>query len=465
VPGFAGHLDLVAGNDTLLGGTGDDVLTGDNATVIAPKLVFSDALMERALAVTADFLDVADDLADLAHTLHYALANDEGCPPIWTHTVVVDQTLRVGNDVLDGGAGNDNLTGDDRTAITTALTVTVGQLDSLEFLVAGFDHVEAELEGAGQELIDVEHHLRDQLGQVQCGKYWRTTLIHHVDQLVLGNDLLLGGDGNDLLVGDQQLHMAPTVTVVAGGTHPHGPGPHWYGDDWFDWDHHHHRHWHDDYWNHHWYPHWLHGPGDIVLLGGDTLDGGAGNDVLYGDSLALDAPAAVVDSSVSKKDVGWAQHEAEEILGELTELGGHHDYHGWFHHHHDDDQDGYQITGGGDVLNGGDGSDMLFGQGDRDTLDGGAGADWLVGGQGHDTLYKGYNKKEDKLRYGDDNSKDLRQELQARLIDWGGQYTGFGSAPGLRFPSPWAQPFDLEIKDGYDYDDAVFVLTPKPKKK
>jgi Ca2+-binding RTX toxin-like protein len=461
VPGFAGHLGLVAGNDTLFGGAGDDVLTGDNATVVAPRLVFSDALMDRALTVAADFLDVADDLADLVHALHYAVANEETRPPIWAHTVAVDQTLRVGNDLLDGGNGNDNLAGDDRTAIATALTVTVGQLDSLEALVTGFDRIGAELEGAGQELIDVEHHLRDQLGQVQVGKDWRRTLTHHVDQLILGNDVLSGGDGNDFLVGDQQLQMAPIVTVVAGGTRPHGPDPRWYDDKWTDWENHHHRKWYDDYWQRHKNLYWGQGRGGVVLLGSDMLSGGAGDDVLYGDSLALDTPNAVIDSSVRKRDAGLVQKEAEEVLAELTELGGHHDHHGWFHHYHNDAQDRYQITDGGDVLSGGDGRDLLFGQGDRDTLDGGPGADWLIGGHGKDTLFKGVDKKEDKLRSGDDHSSELRQELQTRLINWSGQYTGFGSSPGLRFPSPWLSEFKLDIDD--KSHDQSFVITPKAK--
>ncbi|HSC71494.1 MAG TPA: hypothetical protein VLH58_09085, partial [Candidatus Methylomirabilis sp.] len=334
--------------------------------------------------------------------------------------------------------------------------------DSLECLVAGFNHIEAELEAVGGELTEVEHHLRDEIGRVQWGHGWRTSLIHHVDQLSLGNDWLTGGDGNDLLVGDQQLHMAPTVTVVAGGTRPHTPDHRWHDDDWYDWDHHHHRNWHTDFWYHHDHCAWTSGAGDIVLLGGDTLDGGAGNDVLYGDSLALDDPAAVVGSGVSPWDAGWVQHEAEEVLAQLTELGGHHQHHGWFHHHYDAAQDGYQVTGGGDLLTGGDGSDLLFGQGGQDNLSGGAGADWLVGGHDQDTLYTGVNKKEDKLYSGDNDSKDLRENLQSRLIDWSGQYKGFGSAPGVGFPSPWAQPFELQIANQYEDEDAVFVLMPQP---
>ena len=123
------------------------------------------------------------------------------------------------------------------------------------------------------------------------------------------------------------------------------------------------------------------------------------------------------------------------------------------------------VTGGGDLLTGGDGSDLLFGQGDRDILDGGAGVDWLVGGHDQDTLYTGVNKKEDKLYSGDNDSKDLRENLQSRLIDWSGQYKGFGSAPGLGFPSSWAQPFELQIANEYEDDNAVFVLMPQPTRR
>ncbi|HSB82036.1 MAG TPA: hypothetical protein VLM91_24915, partial [Candidatus Methylomirabilis sp.] len=411
---------------------------------------------------TADCLDVADDLGDLIHALHDQVADQDAAWASSAQRVVVDQTLSIGNDLLDGGAGNDNLTGDDRTAIATALTVTGGQLDSLAALVAGFDHIEAELERTGDDLIAVEHHLRDEIGWVEHGHTLRPSLIRHVDQLSLGNDTLTGGEGNDLLVGDQQVHLAPTVTVVAGATRPAGPDDRWQADDWIDGDQHHHRPWHADFWRAHDHDARVSGAGDLVLLGGDTLDGGAGDDGLYGDSLALDAPAVVVEGRVSSLDVDWVTHEAQQVLTELTELGGHRTHHGWFQHYLEIPPDGYQVTGGGDLLTGGDGSDLLFGQADWDTLDGGAGADWLVGGHGKDTLYTGVNRKEDKLYTGENDSQALRETLHSRLIDWAGQYQGFGNSPGLGFPSPWAQPFALQIAEHSKDADAVFVLLPYP---
>jgi Ca2+-binding RTX toxin-like protein len=445
VPGFAGHLDLVAGNDTLLGGAGSDVLTGDNDTLVAPVLSFTDALMEQALGLTGDFLTAADDLEDLVHVLHSAVVEEKALPCIWAHNIEVDQTLMIGNDLLDGGLGNDNLTGDDRTVIATALTVAVGQVESLENLVQGLGYVEAELEGARQELINVEHHLRDEVGQVKVGRHLRSVLTHHVDQLSLGNDLLLGGEGDDLLVGDQQIHMFPSITVVAGGTRPQGSYYRWYGD-WRDWDHHHPK-WHEEYWkhcgHHGWDYDWHQWSGDFVTLGRDTLDGGAGNDLLFGDSMVLVAPILTVDSSVSKKDAYWVRHEAGEILDKLSELGDHHDISA---------QDGYQITGAGDTLTGGDGDDILFGQAGDDTLAGGAGNDWLVGGSGQDTLDKGTGK--DKASQGNDNSKDLRDQVQTRLINWTGDSDG-SAAPGngssqsakMAPCADWIKDFVIELDE------------------
>ncbi len=299
--------------------------------------------------------------------------------------------------------------------------------------------------------------------QVLIGTYTQTTLIQHVDQLIVGNDQLLGGDGNDLLVGDQQLQMAPTVTVVAGGMRLQRADLPSYFDIWSHGNVHLYRRWYVDYWNRHRNPRWNQEPGDTVLLGSDALNGGAGDDVLYGDSLALDAPRAVIDASVNKKDVGWARGQTEEILTGLTGLGGHHDDHGWFYHLHTAARHSYRITDGGDVLSGGDGRDLLFGQGDRDSLDGGAGADWLIGGHGQGTQFIGVNKKEDKLRSGDDHSSELRNELQTRLINWGGQYTGFGSSPGLGFPGAGLTEFSLEIDD--TSHSQFFVVTPQPKRR
>ena len=83
----------------------------------------------------------------------------------------------------------------------------------------------------------------------------------------------------------------------------------------------------------------------IIGAGGnDTLVGGAGNDTIYGD-------AHLGDSSGTSYGIR-----------------------------------SYSLTEGNDTLSGGDGNDALYGDDGVDTLDGGAGADTLTGGDGIDTF-------------------------------------------------------------------------------
>jgi hypothetical protein len=45
-----------------------------------------------------------------------------------------------------------------------------------------------------------------------------------------GNDIILGADGNDLLIGDQWVMRSPVVTIVPGGI----PAQHQYFQGWWD---------------------------------------------------------------------------------------------------------------------------------------------------------------------------------------------------------------------------------------
>ena len=123
------------------------------------------------------------------------------------------------------------------------------------------------------------------------------------------------------------------------------------------------------------------------------------------------------------------------------------------------------MSGGNDVLEGGDGNDILFGQSGNDTLRGGNGNDWLIGGHDHDSLDGGPGT--DKSYSGDNNSKELRHAVGTRMIDWSAQYSALGSAQGLRGPSPWIPSFELDFDQDDDRDDGahkgLFVLRPKKK--
>ncbi|HEY1131479.1 MAG TPA: calcium-binding protein, partial [Roseateles sp.] len=157
-----------------------------------------------------------------------------------------------------------------------------------------------------------------------------------------GADVLAGGDGDDRLVGD---------AILLAGTTDYPPGM------------------------------------DKSLMGGDYLQGGAGNDML------------------------WGNHGDDYLFGGADDdlvFGGEGDDHG-FGEDGDDTLSGGQ---GGDFLDGGAGKDVLYGEGDGDLLLGGAGEDRLEGGDGDDILDGGADNDvlfggsgQDNLRGGAGNDK------------------------------------------------------------
>jgi hypothetical protein len=91
------------------------------------------------------------------------------------------------------------------------------------------------------------------------------------------------------------------------------------------------------------------------LLGNDTINGGGGNDTLFGDACGL---------------------KAKTVFGARAVAGGNDKLSG------DDGNDTLYGGPGNDSLKGGKGNDKLFGGRGNDTLDGGPGNDTLNGGKG-----------------------------------------------------------------------------------
>jgi hypothetical protein len=261
--------------------------------------------------------------------------------------------------------------------------------DELHRFLNDLDCVEDEFAAASDSLSDVEHYLRNEVTKVPFKKAVQIYVEHHVDRLLVGNDVLEGGDGNDLMVGDDWSHLAPSVNVTATDV----PAP-WNiakadrvrdnsnsnGDR-------------------------KHVANDVLVAGNDTLNGGAGADLMFGDSAALLASAVTVSPQLKKSDSPAALHQGQDIAEHLLETG----HHGW--HDHD-------ATGGDDVMNGGAGDDVIFGQDGRDILRGGAGNDWLIGG-GSDKDVLEDTLGQNKLFQGENDSKALREVLATRLSGFG----------------------------------------------
>lgn len=147
VPRIAGHLHLLAGDDSVTGGTGDDVVIGDASTVFAPGVTVTVGLLEAGDWLVEEAGDVADAWSDLAHALPHVVGLDDGDDH--DDTIVVDRTFTVGQDVVDGGAGNGVVIGDDGVVIAPAVTIAVGQVDELHELLHEMDLVDEALEDVG----------------------------------------------------------------------------------------------------------------------------------------------------------------------------------------------------------------------------------------------------------------------------------------------------------------------------
>ncbi|WP_409297441.1 retention module-containing protein [Pseudomonas sp. KCJK8993] len=119
---------------------------------------------------------------------------------------------------------------------------------------------------------------------------------------------------------------------------------------------------------------------EATMPGADTVNGGNGNDILFGDLVSFNGVAGegyqAMQAYVAKQTgVEVSKVTASNVHQYITE------------HYTEFDVSGSHD--GNDTLLGGAGNDILFGQGGNDLLDGGKGNDILLGGTGNDTLIGG----------------------------------------------------------------------------
>ncbi len=432
VTDFAHHEGQLRGNDVLSGDDGNDTIVGDNQNVLARSVAFDDAAIARAETIARDLLDISDDFSDLVHEqyrliddgeddhLHHHHERDKDAPE------VIDEVIEIGNDAIHGGTGNDVIIGDDNILFDAEFSIPTGFADGFEHFVEALDNAGNEITHGVVDLMHLEHDLRDVLIEVPHDDHTHTEVEHHADVILIGNDILIGDGGNDLIVGDSFEVRMLSVALSLGGIRADA----WLGwdkgtlkdnDDWDD-------HGEDDYWRH------LHHKDraeflDLLLSEADSIDGGAGDDIVWGDSLAL-LTTEIVRTDSESEALSEFKYKPKQGLEQLAqpvdaaELWL--DYKGGHQHHPYFEENGYpeHERDNGDSITGDEGSDILFGQEGEDTILGGAGDDWLIGGAKKDELDGGTGDNE--VNNGDSNSSKLREEVAGRLIDWEGAFDGVG---------------------------------------
>ncbi|MGQ7860067.1 calcium-binding protein [Pseudomonas sp. 32A] len=119
---------------------------------------------------------------------------------------------------------------------------------------------------------------------------------------------------------------------------------------------------------------------EATLPGSDTINGGDGNDIIFGDLVSF---SGVTGEGYNALQAFVAQKTGVAVTAVTTS-----NVHQYVTEHYAD----FDVSGakdGNDTLLGGNGDDILFGQGGNDYLDGGKGNDILLGGTGNDTLIGG----------------------------------------------------------------------------
>lgn len=158
----------------------------------------------------------------------------------------------------------------------------------------------------------------------------------------------------------------------------------------------------------------------LIAVGGDTIEGGGGDDIIYGDSVNTDHLAAA-HGLTSSGGEGWTIFDTLESNDPSWDRAATVEY---IHTHATElaveshDASGAGRMGGDDNISGGAGNDTIFGQEGHDIIYGGAGNDILSGGSGSDEfMFKAINEGVDVIRDFNVNEGDV--------LDFSGLIHGF----------------------------------------
>ncbi|WP_367373667.1 retention module-containing protein [Pseudomonas lini] len=119
---------------------------------------------------------------------------------------------------------------------------------------------------------------------------------------------------------------------------------------------------------------------EATMPGADMVNGGDGNDILFGDLVSFNG---IAGEGYQAMQAFVAQQTGVDVSKVTTS-----NVHQFITEHYT----AFDVSGahdGSDTLLGGAGNDILFGQGGNDLLDGGKGNDILLGGSGNDSLIGG----------------------------------------------------------------------------
>ncbi|MFA7685162.1 MAG: VWA domain-containing protein, partial [Syntrophales bacterium] len=154
------------------------------------------------------------------------------------------------------------------------------------------------------------------------------------------------------------------------------------------------------------------GSADILLdnAGKDTIRGGDGDDIIFGDVPFTD-DLAIAEELGTDPGVGWKVFK--DLMARPSDPWTEEQVMNYIKTNHatlgqeSTNLEGSGRAGGDDHLYGGAGNDIIYGQEGNDYIDGGAGNDILIGGSGADTF--AFTLEDGETHFGDDHIVDYNQ--------------------------------------------------------
>ncbi|MGB3415081.1 MAG: calcium-binding protein [Mesorhizobium sp.] len=495
----AAIVDVTVGGDTIFGGDGDDTIFGDTGTIVVPATsltLVGESLTAAALSLHGWLMDFQTVVADLSYTAHAAgeqVIADFGVKTNTPATAfaagktelrAATHRLDIGNDTIHGGDGNDLVVGDHGVMVLPVVSAAnAGTLAGVA--TTELNAVNKALAAQDKTLTAVlkAHISRDHAIDANANKIGNWLFGNGLGYaLNVGNDQLFGDDGDDVLIGDVGLIEQPMLMIgsakstakkIADGLQDaffktidrlylgnisaaKASAEAWgvqatLGKKTADWS------------KNGSTSSWLldakdkrqaqRPDADYIVLNNDLMEGGVGNDLMFGDMAAVIPviTATTTDGMIQSMrvlPVGETGATVTATLRYVYNFGAFGPLHGAVTK---DVNARSPFSIDADRLIGGDGDDVLYGLLGDDYLSGGDGNDQLSGGNGYDTVNGGigtniyaFDRKRDSVEAG--GGKDVvRQTLDA------------GSA-SLVLGRDWISPLMVQL--GADARAAAASLVP-----
>ncbi|MCO6049621.1 hypothetical protein NGM99_07425 [Mesorhizobium sp. RP14(2022)] len=216
VPDITRVRDQLFGNDWIHGGAGSDTVFGDDGRFVSVTETGLAAIDREVAGLSVSLRNLMTDFASLGFA-----ANAQGLPG-------ASGTVSFGHDTIIGGEGDDTLFGDTGLVVVPATQVTLpasnaqGAALALHNWLMDMQYAVTDLSytahAAGEQLVS-EFGLRTNPKNAVFKPGAKGGMRGSTNTIIIGNDVIYGEGGSDLIVGDLGVMMLP---IAMGSGQPMG---------------------------------------------------------------------------------------------------------------------------------------------------------------------------------------------------------------------------------------------------